>query len=219
VPSVGHVKSYTQIEEKKESDNEMKAKMTVVASALIIGLMLIGASYALWYKYLVINGTVKTGRLDAEFTQGYWDSSMDQEGLIPVPPEKQIYTVEMYYDVFDNVINYEYIHIDIDHLYPCIWIHAYFQITNTGTIPLKFQYYFVQAGSSIGDGKFPGDVILSGDLYGLQLEPGEYAWGDVHIHLNNSALENQPLGTYYFWIYLMPVQWNEFNPLAGPQYP
>jgi hypothetical protein len=193
--------------------------MTVVASALIIGLMLIGFSYALWYKYLVIYGTVKTGKLDAWFTDYYWsDTYIDTEGVErPVPEVKRIYTVDFSYgELPSGEPDYEYLIISINHLYPSIWIHAYFEVTNTGTIPLKFQYYFYEAGSQIGDGTFPGDVILTGNLYGLQLEPGESAWGDIHIHLNNTALQDQPLGTYYFWVYLVPVQWNEFSTAYGP---
>jgi hypothetical protein len=197
---------------------KMKSKMTVVASALIIGLMLIGFSYALWYKYLVIYGTVKTGKLDAWFTDYYWGDSQDEEGTIPVPEVKRIYTVDFSYgELPSGEPDFEFLNVAIDHLYPCIWIHVYFEVTNTGTIPLKFQYYFYQAGNNTG-GPFPGDVILTGNLYGLQLEPGESAWGDVHIHLNNDALQDQPLGTYYFVVYLMPVQWNEFDPTLGPVY-
>jgi hypothetical protein len=194
----------------------MKAKMAVVASALMIGLMLLGVSYALWSKCLVVQGTVLTGKLDAWFTDAYWTDSMDQAGTQPVPAIKRIYTVDIDYGVLPTGgPDYEYLNISINHLYPSIWIHIYFEVTNTGTIPLKFQYYYYVAGNNTG-GPFPGNVILTGALYGLQLEPLESAWGDVHIHLNNSALQDQPLGTYYFIVYLMPVQWNEFNPLLGP---
>jgi len=189
----------------------MKAKMTVIASALLVGLMLIGVSYALWSKTLTINGKVETGRLDAWFTGGHWTDSLDQEGLIPVPPEKEIYTVSLHYGTLpQGGVDFEYVYIDIDHLYPCIWIHVNLTITNTGTIPLKFQYFYLY-GNNV-----PGDVILSGDLWGLQLEPQEYTTCDVHIHLNNTAQQDQPLGTYGFYVYIEAVQWNEFDPLVGP---
>jgi predicted ribosomally synthesized peptide with SipW-like signal peptide len=191
--------------------------MTAVASALIIGLMLIGVSYALWSKTVVINGVVKTGKLDARFTSWYWTDTWIDENNIerPVPEVKRIYTVNIYpKDPNDP----EYLYVDIDRLYPCIWIHIYFNITNTGTIPLKFQYYYYEAGNNTG-GPFPGDVILTGNLYGLQLEPGEYATGDVHVHLNNDALQDQPVGTYRFTVYIKAVQWNEFDPTVGPTLP
>ena len=193
----------------------MKAKMTAVASALIIGLMLIGVSYALWSKTLVINGKVMTGKLDAEFTHWYWTDSLDQAGQEPVPEIKRIYTVNIFPEDPNDP---EYLYVNIDDLYPCIWIHIYFNITNTGTIPLKFQYYYYVAGNNTG-GPFPGDVILTGNLYGLQLEPSEYATGDVHVHLNNDALQDQPLGTYWFMVYIKVVQWNEFDPTVGPTPP
>lgn len=184
----------------------MKAKMTMVASVLLIALMAVGVSYALWSKTLVINGVVKTGKLDAEFTHWYWTDSQDQAGTIPVPEVKRIYTVNIGYGE-----DHEYIFVDIDHLYPCIWIHIYYNITNTGTIPLKIQHYYY-----VNSTAFPGEIILTGSLWNTQLEPGEYATGDVHVHLNNDALQDQPLGTYWFLVHIQVVQWNEFDPLVGP---
>jgi predicted ribosomally synthesized peptide with SipW-like signal peptide len=197
---------------KRRVKKEMKTKMTAVASALIIGLMLIGVSYALWSKTVVINGKVMTGKLDAWFTSWYWTDSLDRAGQEPVPEVKRIYNVNIFPEDPNDP---EYLYVYIDHLYPCIWIHIYFNITNTGTIPLKFQYYYYTAGNNTG-GPFPGDVILTGNLYGLQLEPGEYATGDVHVHLNNNALQNQPRGTYWFLVSIKVVQWNEFDSTVGP---
>jgi len=203
----------------------MKAKMTAVASALVIGLMLIGISYALWSKTLVINGKVMTGRLDAEFTSWFWNDTWEDYAHVqhPISPDyldKRTYTVNIYPGVIDDTPfpDYEYLHVDIDHLYPCIWINIYFNITNTGTIPLKIQKYYVNASET----NVPGDFVLTPNgLIGTQLEPNEYVTGDLHIHLNNSALQNKPLGFYYFKVYMEVVQWNEFDPLKtnGPGAP
>jgi hypothetical protein len=178
----------------------MKAKMTMVASVLLIALMAVGVSYALWSKTLVINGTAGMGTLDAWFTDWYWNASLDQAGT-PVPLVKKTYTVNIYYGADE-----EYLHVDILDLYPCIWINIYYNITNTGTIPWKVQNVTVTDIT----GNFPGDIINTpANLVGTQVESNAYVTGDLHIHLNNWAAED---GGVYYWflVNIRIVQWNEY---------
>jgi hypothetical protein len=195
----------------------MKTKMTAVASVLIIGLMLVGVSYAMWSKTLYVTGTVKTGTLDAQFTWWKWNSTwFDEYGAEhAVPGDKKTYTVDIYplWVYPPGYYDFEYLCVDIDHFYPSIWLHIYFNITNEGTIPLIFQYYYIYSPPGY---KVPGDLTLTGNVYGVQLETGQSVTGDVHVHLNNSALQNQPLGTYRFYVYIEAVQYNEFNATLGP---
>jgi len=177
----------------------MKNKMIGIAAVLLIALMFAGVSYALWSKTLYIYGTVDTGDVDAKFGDTWCEASMDQEGQIPVPEEKVTFTFECYPDEEDPQI----LHVVITDLYPSIWIHCYFKIWNTGTVP-----WIVQSAGLVPNGVFPGDLTFTPvDLVGTQVEPGFFTVADLEIHLTNDALENS---VYYFAVEILVVQWNEY---------
>jgi DNA-binding transcriptional regulator of glucitol operon len=187
--------------EEKESDNEMKMKMTAIFAILMIALMTSGIAYACWLKYIHINGYVKTGKLDAVF-QNYgisWNAT-DAGGVL-VPANKLTgITVEAYPD-YDEDITGETFKVNITGLYPCITIHVYFNITNTGTVP-----WIVNSTSMDATG-FPGTVVLSGPTIGTQVDPNGELAANIDVHITNDAIEETDYG---FTFHILVVQWNEY---------
>jgi hypothetical protein len=200
VPSEGHHKD-TQKTEKRRVKKRMKAKMTMVASVLLISLMLVGVSYAMWKKTLVIYGSANTGTLDATLAFWKWnDSYTDYQGVqhSVVPSDKRTWDVEPW------LIDPEDMEIQVDYLYPCIWIHVWFNITNTGSIPWIVQNFTVHPYG------FPGDLLPSpANLVGTQLEQNEHVTCDLEIHLNNTATPDT--WWYYFLVQIRVVQYNEYQ--------
>ncbi|MDO8125505.1 MAG: hypothetical protein Q6364_14150 [Candidatus Hermodarchaeota archaeon] len=178
----------------------MKMKMTSVAALLLVALMAVGVSYALWSKTLYIDGTVETGDLNAEFDLTVWSwEALDEFGVPIDPPSKvEDIIVNVYYGA-DN----QEIYVEIEELYPCIYIHIYFDLINPGTVPWIVNN-FIQ---TVPD--FPGTVTFSPiGLIGTQLDPGDppIPMGIV-VHLDNTADE---IAQYGFSAEIEVVQWNEY---------
>jgi len=175
----------------------MKNKMIGIAAVLLIALMLAGVTYAMWTETLIINGKVNMGELDAQFTDWFWNCTWDT-GL-PVPPVKQTFWVDVY-----TIEDPQYLYVDIGDIYPCIIIHIYVNITNTGTIP-----WIVQDVTVTNSTDFPGTVTFSPPLIGTQVEPDEYISANLEVHLTNDAEEDD---FYWFFVEILVVQWNEYEP-------
>jgi hypothetical protein len=184
----------------------MKAKMAAVFAILMIALMASGIAYACWYKYIYINGYVKTGKLDAEFqTWGiswnatWFNTTSNQEELVPREKVTAI-TVEATVDYATDPTG-ETFKVNITGLYPCITIHVYFNITNTGTVP------WIVNSTSVSAPNFPGTVVLSGPAIGQQVDPNGELAAHIDVHITNEADE---LTNYTFTMTILVVQWNEY---------
>jgi len=178
----------------------MKTKMTVIFAILMIALMTSGIAYACWYKYIYVNGYVKTGKLDAVFqTDGISWNATDKDGVL-IPANKLInITVEASRDPIDPTG--ETFKVNITGLYPCIYIHIYFNITNTGTVP------WMVNSTSLSAPAFPGTVVLTGDVIGRQVDAGGELQANVDVHLTNDAVQEH---LYTFTMTILVVQWNEY---------
>ena len=184
----------------KGDDMKMKTKMTAIFAILMIALMTSGIAYACWYKYIYINGFVKTGKLDAVFqTDGISWNATDEHGVL-IPAHKLVnITVDAHRDPAD----FEKFIVNITGLYPCIWIHIYFNITNTGTVP-----WIVNSTSVTAAADFPGTVTLTpADIIGKQVDAGGELQADIEVHITNDAVEET---LYTFTMTILVVQWNEF---------
>jgi len=130
VPSVGHVK-YTQRGE-KESDKEMKTKMTALFATLMIALMVAGFAYAHWSKVVTITGTVTTGKL--HLTPSFHvDGIEGTEGWLPEPEGKHVSYIN--WTIEGNTLT-----ITINNTHPCLTIAGYIDIHNDGTIPAGLKH-------------------------------------------------------------------------------
>jgi len=172
----------------------MKSKMTAIFAALMIALMVVGISYAMWDKTIYLYGTVYTGEVDAEFSSVYCND-------IDVDPghDKDVGSCNCYIDGSDPQILW----VDIYNGYPCYSVTVNYEIDNIGTIPVKIQTITLTNVN-------PEITVTVTDIYvGQQIEGyGGSVWGDLEIHVEQSAAE---LATYSFSLEIYLVQWNEFT--------
>lgn len=156
-------------------------------TVLAIAIILIGASYAMWFKVLTINGTINTGYVDAIFTNiDTYDNEPDVKDVSNV-------TVSLSDDQ-------ESMTITVNNAYPCINYTVEFDILNSGTIPV-----IITDVQGLPDDCYDVNGNLT-DAIGLQLEPGDTVHVFLVIHLSNQCEQNS---TYTFTITVVAVQWNE----------
>jgi len=177
---------------------KMKTKMIGIFAVLMIALMLVGVSYALWDKHITINGTVNIGTLDAIFDGPYpWSATYD--GGTPVPPAK-LTGITVTVDTAPHAA--ETLVVIIDGLYPCITIHIDYNIRNTGTTP------WIVNDISVDTSSFPGTVTVTPpSLVGTQVDAGGSIPADLEVHITNAAAQSS---TYHFTVTIHVVQWNEY---------
>ena len=177
----------------------MKTKMTAIFAILMIALMTSGIAYACWHKYIYINGYVKTGKLDAEFQT--WDitwNATDEHGDL-IPDNKK---VNIIVDAHRDPLNFAKFIVNITGLYPCITLHIYFNITNTGTVPWKVNSTSVDATGFLGT-----VVLTSPGIIGTQVDANGELRANVDVHLAEEALQEH---LYTFTMTILVVQWNEY---------
>ncbi len=178
----------------------MKTRIASVAALILVTLTVVGFSYTLWSKTLYFYGTVYTGEIDAQidYALAHWEAYDDAGD--PLPPEKITFSVDWYQD-----LDPQEIYVNIYDLYPCVWIHIYFDLVNTGTVPWIVQDFLPDTAG------FPGTVTFSPvDLIGTQVEPAEWIPMDVIVHIDNTAAEDTAYG---FSARVLVVQWNEYLPV------
>jgi hypothetical protein len=116
-----------------------------------------------------------------------------------------------------DALDPEKLHITVGNGYPSYHCTVWFDILNNGTIPLKIQDLKLEPQNF--ENGVEVTVGLSQLACGLQIDPGllpsgevvmeNLAQGDVHIHVEQAAAQNE---TYTFDAELWLVQWNEFEP-------
>jgi hypothetical protein len=167
--------------------------MTAIFAILMIALMIAGISYAMWDKTIYLYGTVETGEVNAEFSDIYCNDFGIDPGY-----DKDVASCDCYIDEFDYQIAYVYIYNG----YPCYSVTVDYEIDNTGTIPVKIQdIILTNLNPEV-------TVTVTGIYIGQQIDGGDSVWGDLEIHVEQSAAE---LATYYFSLEVYMVQWNEFE--------
>jgi hypothetical protein len=207
-------------------------KVGFIALALVLALGSLGAAYAMWDKILYIDGTVMTGEVNAEFVDAFtdddgtvndvtkddgddgggtlydhWGASSSNDpnmaGPNPTREDKDVGRCSISINQEDPQI----LHFTVENGYPCYWNTAWFLIKNTGTIPVH-----LESVTCVPDPAYPftpGEeltVELTAGSLGLQIHPGETAWGSLAIHVEQPAAE---LATYKFDCEIQLVQWNE----------
>jgi len=171
----------------------MKTKMIGIFAALMIALMLVGVSYAMWEKTITITGTVNTGKVDVQFCNVAVSSD-------------EVKKVSSWTPV---VTDPEHITVTIDKAYPCIWYKIDADINNVGTIPVIIQSITVTGLPDYAEYK------LSGAIVGTEIEqPGsligpDHVHFDIEIHLLNSPMT--PMDSHFtFTVTINCVQYNEY---------
>jgi hypothetical protein len=185
----------------------MNKKISVIFAILIIGLVLVGVSYACWLKTLTINGFVKTGKLDVQITSVGTD---DEPNHMPDPGIpgawvgndpgyiKDVGSCFAYIDRVNDPTN-ETLQINITNAYPSYHCSVHFTVYNVGTVPVKYNGTTTTAPACI--------YIDAGNSEGEQIDPGDHLDYTVFIHIEQCALEDTD---YVFDVQYLFVQWNEY---------
>ena len=176
-------------------------KVAVLFLVLALALAAVGVGYAMWSKTLTIDGTVKTGEVNAIFTTATCTDTGVDPGYT-----KDVGSCEV------TGAGTQKLTITITNGYPCYTCDIDFTIDNTGTIPVKVQSFDLSG--------VPSELTVTWTdlVLGTQIEPDGSVPGDVHIHVEQSALENAGRGgvgdpeAYVFSATITLVQWNEYTP-------
>lgn len=200
-----------------------KGKYLAVPLMLLIGLAIAGYAYASWYKTLYINGTVKTGILDWEFTtvlfiDGKGEDYHCGDGFVNPPPTQGDKDVGRTYA---KIVDPHNVEVTLTNVYPCYFTMVSVYAKNTGTIPFIIDKVIID-GHSFNKTQLPALVQLDIDGDGdydieiwwknaleTQLHPGDDTdemsfW--IHI------LQGAPQGKIFtFQIELVAIQWNMYG--------
>jgi hypothetical protein len=204
--------------------------MTTTVVLLFVALAVVGVGYGLWSKTLYIEGTVGTGSLDAVFVDPFTDddgkvndSGLDStdvgdcaisvndpagscdpkaSGHNVARKDKDVGTCTVEYAAQDPTG--ETLVLTIDNAYPSYYCTVFFDVRNTGSIPVKIFELAV-----VGPGITAGHVTAHWtDLQiGQQIEPNQIVPGDLDLHVEQSAPQG---GTITLIGKIQLVQWNEF---------
>lgn len=148
--------------------------MAAIFGVLIVGLAVMGASYAQWTEELTISGTVATGELAAEFSAiSCSDNEVDMD----------VATCEVALEVDGESGTTKIAIITLDNAYPCYMCDVDLTISNTGTIPLHIASVDIVKPDEL-------DVELTGEPVCKIVDAGDTLTFDLHIHVNDQADEN-----------------------------
>ncbi|MEM2363356.1 MAG: hypothetical protein QXQ20_06650, partial [Candidatus Nezhaarchaeales archaeon] len=99
----------------------MKSKIAGIVTSLLVVMLVLGVSYALWSANLYVSGVVNTGTLSVAIEAG--------DGYDNEPEEKDVSCISAY-------VEGDTMYVTINNAYPCITYTQEFNVTNTGTIPV-----------------------------------------------------------------------------------
>ena len=172
-------------------------RIGLLCLALVLALGALGVSGALWSDDLYIDGYVETGDIDAVWSlEGCYDSEA---------ADKDVSWVDAY-------IIGDTLYVDIYNAYPCIIYTVMWDIHCTGSVPIHFAGPVIDLSDMPSGATFtftdPAGVPIVWS--GVQLHEGDYLYGLLTVHLDNTAVEN---AFYSFAIDLLYYQYNE-SPLV-----
>jgi hypothetical protein len=189
---------------------------------LILALATIGVGYGLWAKTLVIEGKVRTGELNAIYSIERVAESWDFNN--PIGEEWEGKDVALCEAVLDasglkpDLPNTgpQAIKVTITNSYPSFNCFVLYDITNTGSIPIKVHLpEYSKDGITWVSGGFGGfDDPMHVNSWppsptyedDAQLEPGESVLKWLHFHTGQRATMNTD---YTFYVRHFVHQWNE----------
>lgn len=203
-----------------------RISMTTIVVLLIVALASVAVGYGLWSKTLFIEGTVETGEVDLVFMKAFTDdddflNDGDKDdgdtgecalfGDGSCDPDASGHNVPRkdkdvgYCAVVDFSSGVQEFDVEIENAYPSYYCTVFFKFKNTGSVPVKV-FSLAAVGPSISAGHVTAHFT---DLEGVgqQIDPGEYVWGDLDLHVEQSAPED---GTLYLTGKILLGQWNEY---------
>lgn len=180
-------------------------KTSTLFVALMLTMLTIGMSYALWDKTLYIDGTINTGEVNAVWIGAFnFDQGLDPncDGSFK---DKDVGSTTV------TGVGTQTLTVTIINGYPCYFNDIQIEYENTGTIPVKVQKITITPIDftlASGCGENDGEVwvaVING--IGTQLHPGDQAGSSFKVHVEQMAEE---LATYTFTVGIQLVQWNEY---------
>lgn len=180
-------------------------KTTTLFAALMIAMLTMGMSYALWKGELFVSGTVDTGFIDMQILSV---ASDDEGEKIDVGKDKHVgWTVV---EIIDN----KHIKVTIYNGYPCYEVYIHYTVLNAGTIAVHFAGLGPQPpfaydpvnylwAASFYDGKITVEG-WNGMLE--QIHPGQRGDYTIWVHVEQPSEQN---AQYSFIIEHVYTQWNE----------
>lgn len=162
-------------------------KIGLISLVLVLAMGIMGVGYAMWSDSLYLDGTVHTGDIGLEWSQG---DPFDTE-----PADKDVSWGECYIDG-------ETLYITIYNAYPSIDYIFPIDLHGLGSVP-------VHTGMTIVGGNIDYSWVTMPAWGGLQIHQSEMLFGDIVIHLDNTASENT---TYTMQVQLDYWQYNEPPP-------
>jgi len=118
----------------------MKTKMVAIFATLMIALMVVGFTYAMWFETLTITGTIETGSFDVDLSLcHYWD----------VEDEEKPWVANATAELSDDN---KTLTITVVNAYPCFGFIVVFDIHNDGTIPAKLTNFNIWGNLTYADG-------------------------------------------------------------------
>lgn len=218
----------------------------VLVMLLVLALASLGIGYGLWFKILHIDGTVHTGTVNAEFVKAFTDDDdkvddplkdmndlddcrdvggvdRDGDGLTSCDPaasgrdpkprwDKDVARCDAGINEDDNQIGW----VVKTNVYPGYFCTAWFDVDNTGSIPVKVVGATVNGEPITPSVPTPFDLDADGladvavHLTGLdicqQIEPEEI----VQLDIDQEVLQDAPMGaTLGYTVEIQLNQWNE----------
>ncbi len=183
----------------------MNTKPVMGILAALVLFASVGAAMALWSDSLKINTTIETGEVRVDFdswncsdvnadpqAQGYDNSENKDVAQCIVEPE--------IYDETGSVIK---LNVTLNNTYPGYHVIIYFNVTNTGTIPVKLLSMSYSNFTEEDDAALNVWLVAPNDTQIHAGEEGEY---ELHIVVLQEAEMNM---TYFFDVMLVFAQWNE----------
>lgn len=184
----------------------MNTKPVMGILAALVLFASVGAAMALWSDSLRINTTIETGEVRVDFDSWYCnDTGADPQAQgFDNSEGKDVAQCIVEPEIFDERESVIKLNVTIVNAYPGYHAVIYFNVTNTGTIPVKLLNYTM---SSFDDTALDAWLVIPEDTQIHAGEEGEY---ELHIIVLQPAMMDD---TYFFEISMTFAQWNEVPPL------
>lgn len=193
--------------------------------ALMVALSSVGFTYTLWADKLEVNGTVKTGEVNAEWSNAFCAEFHNWFGPGPLlPGEFEGKDVGKFTTAIGNDgpngIN-DLLTVSVTNVYPSYVLDCETELVVKGTIPVKIRGIYLQPGAGLTNCTFPVPpnsdqnkkmvcdqlTVLYIDGVGSQLHPGDIAASSLRFHVEQAASED--FNFYQFHAGICVGQWNE----------
>jgi hypothetical protein len=170
-------------------------KLLALAVLSVMALAAMGAGYALWSTTITIDGEVHTGNIDVAWSLdgAPWDTEIVGKDVSSI----------------DCQIVGDILTVTLINAYPSIDYYCPINVHSTGSLPVHLgPVEFDLSGMPVLDVVYdpPQIVEIDVDWTGEQLHNGEFVLGQLHVHLDNNAEQNE---WYTFTADLTAYQWNE----------